>query len=92
MPDQELRSVLEEIIRTQGDLRYRISAKYRYDERWADLCPLSRTRRISRRPSYSITSSARAAVTAESQPECLGELDGGKQDQRLQVRIPLCDL
>src|SRR6266852_2419664 len=36
MPDQELRSVLEEIMRTQGDLRYRISPKYRYDERWAD--------------------------------------------------------
>src|SRR5260370_18516402 len=36
MQDQKLRSVLEEIMHTQGDLRYRISPKYRYDERWAD--------------------------------------------------------
>lgn len=36
MPDEKLRDILDEILQTQGDLRYRISPKYRYDERWAD--------------------------------------------------------
>jgi hypothetical protein len=33
----QLRSLLDEILRTQGDLRSRVSPRYRYDERWADL-------------------------------------------------------
>lgn len=36
MPDEQLRSILDEIVRTQGDLRYRVSPRYRYEERWND--------------------------------------------------------
>jgi uncharacterized protein len=34
--DEQLRSLFDEIIRTHGDLRNRVSPRYRYDERWAD--------------------------------------------------------
>lgn len=33
----QLHSLLDEILHTQGDLRNRISPRYRYDERWVDL-------------------------------------------------------
>ncbi len=36
-PEDGLQSLLEEIVRTQGDLRYRVQPRYRYDERWDDL-------------------------------------------------------
>lgn len=36
--DEKVLSLLEEIVRTGGDLRVRVSPKYRYDERFSDLC------------------------------------------------------
>lgn len=36
--DEKVISLLEEIARTTGDLRARINPKYRYDERFSDLC------------------------------------------------------
>lgn len=36
--DEEMLSLLDEIARTYGDLRARVSPKYRYDERFSDLC------------------------------------------------------
>jgi hypothetical protein len=36
--DEKLLSLVEEIARTGGDLRARVNPKYRYDERFADLC------------------------------------------------------
>lgn len=33
----QVASLLDEIVKTQGDLRSRISPRYRYDERWEDL-------------------------------------------------------
>lgn len=36
-PEERIHSLLEEIVRTQGDLRYRVQPRYRYDERWDDL-------------------------------------------------------
>lgn len=35
---EEVLSLLEEIVRTSGDLRARVNPKYRYDERFSDLC------------------------------------------------------
>jgi hypothetical protein len=35
--DGQLMSLLDEIIRTRGDLRTRITPRYRHDERWEDL-------------------------------------------------------
>ena len=35
---EEVLSLLEEIVRTNGDLRARVHPKYRYDERFSDLC------------------------------------------------------
>lgn len=34
--DEQLHGLLDEIIRTQGDLRNRVAPRYRYDERWDD--------------------------------------------------------
>jgi len=34
---EQIHSLLDEILRTQGDLRSRISPKYKHDERWDDL-------------------------------------------------------
>jgi hypothetical protein len=36
--DEHLLSLLEEIARTSGDLRFRVNPKYRHDERFSDLC------------------------------------------------------
>lgn len=36
--DEKVLSLLEEIVRTSGDLRSRVKQKYRYDERFFDLC------------------------------------------------------
>ncbi|MEW6645856.1 MAG: hypothetical protein AB1450_01480 [Pseudomonadota bacterium] len=36
--DAETLSLLDEIARTSGDLRTRVSPRYRYDERFSDLC------------------------------------------------------
>ncbi len=36
--DEKILSLLDEIARTSGDLRVRISPKYRHDERFSDLC------------------------------------------------------
>ena len=36
--DEKVLSLLEEIVRTSGDLRARVNPKYRYDERFSDLC------------------------------------------------------
>jgi hypothetical protein len=36
--DERLQSLLEEIARTGRDLRARVNPKYRYDERFSDLC------------------------------------------------------
>src|ERR1035437_7228145 len=33
----QLHSFLDEILRTEGDVRSRVSPRHRYDERWADL-------------------------------------------------------
>jgi hypothetical protein len=35
--DNQLLGLLDEIIRTQGDLRTRVAPRYRHDERWGDL-------------------------------------------------------
>lgn len=35
--EEQLRGLLDEIIRTSGDLRSRIAPRYRHDERWRDL-------------------------------------------------------
>ena len=35
--EDRVHSLLAEVIRTQGDLRNRVSPRYRYDERWDDL-------------------------------------------------------
>lgn len=35
--EDALMSMLGEIVRTHGDVRYRVSPKYRFDERWSDL-------------------------------------------------------
>ena len=35
--DEELLSLLDEIVRTSGDLRSRITPRYRHDERYSDL-------------------------------------------------------
>lgn len=35
--DDQLHCLLGEILRTQGDMRSRVSPRYRYDERWTDL-------------------------------------------------------
>jgi hypothetical protein len=35
--DEQLHGFLGEIVRTTGDLRYRVYPRYRYDERWDDL-------------------------------------------------------
>jgi len=35
--DEQLHGFLEEIVRTTGDLRYRVYPRYRYDQRWDDL-------------------------------------------------------
>lgn len=37
VPEERLHGLLEEVARTQGDLRYRVQPRYRYDERWDDL-------------------------------------------------------
>lgn len=36
--DEQMLSLVEEIARTNGDLRSRVNPKYRYDERFSDLC------------------------------------------------------
>jgi len=36
--DERLLPLVEEIVRTGGDLRARVNPKYRYDERFSDLC------------------------------------------------------
>src|SRR6266480_2460471 len=36
-PADRLQSLSHEILRTRGDLRNRVSPRYRYDERWNDL-------------------------------------------------------
>jgi hypothetical protein len=36
--ERQLMNLLDEIIRTRGDLRTRIAPRYRFDERWEDLC------------------------------------------------------
>lgn len=36
--DEETLSLLDEIVRTSGYLRARVSPRYRYDERFSDLC------------------------------------------------------
>ena len=35
--EEAVMSMLDEILRTQGDVRYGVSPKYRFDERWSDL-------------------------------------------------------
>jgi len=35
--EEALISMLGEIVRTHGDVRYKVSPKYRFDERWSDL-------------------------------------------------------
>src|SRR6266851_3502473 len=35
--EEAVMAMLEEILRTQGDVRYGVSPKYRFDERWSDL-------------------------------------------------------
>ena len=36
--DEHLLALVQEIARTSGDLRFRVNPKYRYDERFSDLC------------------------------------------------------
>ena len=35
--DEQLHGLLEEVVRTIDDLRYRVSPRYRFDQRWDDL-------------------------------------------------------
>lgn len=35
--DSQIVALMQEIARTEGDLRYRVNPKYRYDQRWRDL-------------------------------------------------------
>lgn len=37
VPEEQVHSLLQEVVQTDGDLRSRVSPRYRYDQRWDDL-------------------------------------------------------